>query len=207
MLDDTAVADAARRLLAAERDHQPVRQLSLQYPEMTVEDAYAIQRVFVNAKLSEGRRLVGRKIGLTSRAMQAAVSINEPDFGALFDDMTFEDGAEIPIDRFIRPRVEVEQDEPPLPPLSPLLLLEHATNAMLAPSTAALTPITTRRDFILILLPTRGARTTRRSDVHSVQALKTVRLRAHEIFRAKAKRAYGNRSDRQICLTSPDARR
>jgi 2-oxo-hept-3-ene-1,7-dioate hydratase len=107
-LSEDAVALAARALSEAARTRTPMRQLSLQHPEMTVEDAYAIQRVFVEAKLSEGRRLVGRKIGLTSRAMQEAVSINEPDFGALLDDMIFEDGAEIPIDRFIRPRVEVE---------------------------------------------------------------------------------------------------
>jgi 2-oxo-hept-3-ene-1,7-dioate hydratase len=102
------VADAARALSEAERTRTPMGQLSLQHPEMTIEDAYAIQRVFVDAKLAEGRRLIGRKIGLTSRAMQQAMSIDEPDFGALLDDMVFQDGAEIPIDRFIRPRVEVE---------------------------------------------------------------------------------------------------
>jgi 2-oxo-hept-3-ene-1,7-dioate hydratase len=107
-LSDDVVGDAARRLAEAERSGVPIRQLSLEHPEMTVEDAYAVQRAFVDAKLADGRRLVGRKIGLTSRAMQQAVSINEPDFGALLDDMVFQDGAMIPIDRFIRPRIEVE---------------------------------------------------------------------------------------------------
>ena len=108
VLPQDAVEDAAARLLQAEKTHIPVRQLSLEYPDMTIEDAYAVQRVLVDAKIAAGRRLVGRKVGLTSRAMQQAVSISEPDFGALFDDMFFQDGAEIPVDRYIRPRLEVE---------------------------------------------------------------------------------------------------
>ena len=87
MLDDDAVTDAARRLLAAERSRQPIRQLSLQYPEMTVEDAYRVQRALVAAKVAQGRTIRARKIGLTSRAMQQAVSITEPDHGVIFDDM------------------------------------------------------------------------------------------------------------------------
>jgi len=107
-LCDDQVADAARRLLAAERDRQPIRQLSLQYPEMTIEDAYRVQRALTSAKLAEGRTVRARKIGLTSRAMQQAVSITEPDYGVIFDDMFFDDGGVVPFARFIRPRVEVE---------------------------------------------------------------------------------------------------
>src|SRR6201986_5618635 len=108
VLDDDQVADAARRLLAAERDHQPVRQLSLQYPGMTIEDAYRVQRALTAAKLAEGRTVKARKIGLTSRAMQQGGSITEPDYGVIFDDMFFDDGGVVPFARFIRPRVEVE---------------------------------------------------------------------------------------------------
>jgi 2-oxo-hept-3-ene-1,7-dioate hydratase len=108
VLSEDAVADAARRLLAAERDHQPIRQLSLQYPEMTIEDAYRVQRALTAAKLAQGRTVKARKIGLTSRAMQQSVSITEPDYGVIFDDMFFEDGGVVPFARFIRPRVEVE---------------------------------------------------------------------------------------------------
>jgi 2-oxo-hept-3-ene-1,7-dioate hydratase len=107
-LDDAMIEDAARRLDEAERTRTPIRQLSLQYPQMTVEDAYAVQRAWVADKLGRGRVLRGRKIGLTSRVMQRAVSITEPDYGALFDDMFFEDGATVPHGRFIYPRVEVE---------------------------------------------------------------------------------------------------
>jgi 2-oxo-hept-3-ene-1,7-dioate hydratase len=108
VLGDSQVADAAQRLLAAERDHQPIRQLSLQYPDMTTEDAYRVQRALTAVKLAEGRIVKARKIGLTSRAMQQAVSITEPDYGVIFDDMFFDDGGVVPFSRFIRPRVEVE---------------------------------------------------------------------------------------------------
>ena len=108
MLDADTTAEIARRLDRAERDRVPIPQLSLQYPQMTIADAYAVQHAWVQSKLSAGRVLRGRKIGLTSRAMQQAVSITEPDYGALFDDMFFADGGIVPTERFIRPRVEVE---------------------------------------------------------------------------------------------------
>ena len=84
-----------------------MRQLSLDHPDITIADAYAIQREWV-ASRSAGRRLVGHKIGLTARAMQLSSQIDEPDYGALLDDMLYGDGAEIPRDRYIVPRVEVE---------------------------------------------------------------------------------------------------
>jgi 2-oxo-hept-3-ene-1,7-dioate hydratase len=108
MLDEAAIQDAAKRLDAAEQDRTPIPQLSLQYPEATIEDAYAIQHAWVSSKLANGRVLRGRKIGLTSRAMQQSVSITEPDYGAIFDDMFFDDGGVVPMSRFIGPRVEVE---------------------------------------------------------------------------------------------------
>lgn len=102
------IVDIARRLRAAEQSRKPIRQLSLDYPDMTVEDAYAVQRALIDLKLGEGRVLKGRKIGLTSKVMQRTVSIDEPDYGALFDDMFYEDGGHVPVGRFIQPRVEVE---------------------------------------------------------------------------------------------------
>jgi 2-oxo-hept-3-ene-1,7-dioate hydratase len=107
-LDDERVGELAAGLRRAEITRVPVRQLSLDYPDMTIEDAYAVQHAGVGLKLAEGRRLLGRKIGLTSQTMQRAVSIDEPDYGALYDDMFFEDGSRVPYGRFIRPRVEVE---------------------------------------------------------------------------------------------------
>ncbi len=98
----------ARQLDDAETARSQIGQLSLAHPDMTIEDAYAVQRAWVSAKLTKGRKLIGHKIGLTSRAMQRSSNITEPDHGALLDDMLFEDGQDIPIDRFIVPRVEVE---------------------------------------------------------------------------------------------------
>jgi 2-oxo-hept-3-ene-1,7-dioate hydratase len=108
VLGDAVVLAAARRLEEAERTRTPVRQLSLEHPDMTVDDAYAVQRAWTDIKLGAGRTVRGRKIGLTSRAMQQAVGITEPDHGVLYDDMFFADGGDVPFDRFIAPRIEVE---------------------------------------------------------------------------------------------------
>ncbi|MEZ0448024.1 2-keto-4-pentenoate hydratase [Cellulomonas sp. ICMP 17802] len=82
--------------------------LTARHPGMTVEDAYAVQREWRRRGVSAGRRPVGRKIGLTSKAMQAATGIDEPDYGAIFDDMVYETGAVIEHDRFSNVRIEVE---------------------------------------------------------------------------------------------------
>lgn len=108
MLTQFAVERAARRLHEAEKSRQPVRQISLEHPDITIPDAYAIQRAWMTLKLAEGRRVIGHKIGLTSRAMQMSSQIDEPDYGTLLDDMVFEAGGDIPCDRFIDPMLEVE---------------------------------------------------------------------------------------------------
>ncbi|WP_199053477.1 2-oxo-hept-4-ene-1,7-dioate hydratase [Aquitalea sp. ASV15] len=108
MLTQDIIQDTARRLHQAEQQREQIRQISLDYPDITIEDAYAIQRCWVEMKLAEGRTIKGHKIGLTSRAMQMSSQINEPDYGTLLDDMFFQDGSDIPTSRFIVPRVEVE---------------------------------------------------------------------------------------------------
>lgn len=108
MLSQMQIFDAAGRLSAAERSRTPIRQLSLDHQTMTVEDAYAVQSEWVRRKVATGRRVIGHKIGLTSKAMQQASNISEPDHGVLLDDMQFPDGSELPYERFIAPRVEVE---------------------------------------------------------------------------------------------------
>jgi 2-oxo-hept-3-ene-1,7-dioate hydratase len=107
-LSSDEVNAAAQALHAAERTRVQLRQLSLRHPGMGIADAYAIQRAWVQLKLAEGRTLRGHKIGLTSRAMQQSSQIDEPDYGDLLDDMFFADGDDIPFERFIVPRVEVE---------------------------------------------------------------------------------------------------
>ncbi|WP_417579011.1 2-oxo-hept-4-ene-1,7-dioate hydratase [Nitrincola sp.] len=99
---------AAEQLDQAETERNQIGHLSLKYPDMGFEDAYAIQHEWVNMKVARGRRVMGHKIGLTSKAMQESARIDEPDYGVLLDDMFFEDNSEIPIDRFIVPRLEVE---------------------------------------------------------------------------------------------------
>ncbi len=108
MLSIDAVQAAATRLHEAEKTRVQTRQISLDHPDITIEDAYAIQRCWVEAKIAGGRKVIGHKIGLTSRAMQQSSQINEPDYGTLLDDMLFPDGGDIAIDRFIAPMVEVE---------------------------------------------------------------------------------------------------
>jgi 2-oxo-hept-3-ene-1,7-dioate hydratase len=107
MLDDATIAALAAELHDAQRRRVQVRHFSLRHPAMTIDDGYAIQRAWLKTRLAEGRVVKGRKIGLTSRAMQQASQIDEPDFAPLLDDMFFAPGA-IPFDRFIAPRVEVE---------------------------------------------------------------------------------------------------
>jgi 2-oxo-hept-3-ene-1,7-dioate hydratase len=108
VLTDEQIASTAARLDEAERMRKPIRMLSAEFPGMTIADAYAVQRAWIARKLDSGRVIKGHKIGLTSKAMQNAVNIREPDYGALLDDMFFDDGAEIPTDRFITTRVEAE---------------------------------------------------------------------------------------------------
>ena len=84
-----------------------VEHFSKRFPGMTIEDGYAVSRAWVARKIADGRQVRGHKIGLTSRAMQQASQIDEPDYGTLLDDMFFEPG-DIPSRRFIAPRVEVE---------------------------------------------------------------------------------------------------
>jgi 2-oxo-hept-3-ene-1,7-dioate hydratase len=107
-LSKDTIIELASRLDRAEKTRTQVGQFSLQFPGMTIEDAYAVQRQWVSTKIAEGRKPIGHKIGLTSRAMQRSSNISEPDYGVLLDDMLFADGGEIPFERFIVPRVEVE---------------------------------------------------------------------------------------------------
>ncbi len=108
MLSRDTILQLARQLYEARKTRTQLRHFSKQHPQMTIEDGYAIQREWVKLELADGRRIRGRKIGLTSRAMQLSSQIDEPDYAPLMDDMFFEAGGDIPFDRFIAPRVEVE---------------------------------------------------------------------------------------------------
>lgn len=108
MFDSKTVAALAERLNTAEKTRTQTRQFSLENPGMTFKDSYQVQKAWVDLKLAEGRTIKGHKIGLTSKAMQQTANINEPDFGVLLDDMFYPEGSDIPFERFIVPRLEVE---------------------------------------------------------------------------------------------------
>lgn len=108
MLSPDIVARLAAELAEADRTHGVIPRITARYPDATVEDSYAIQGVWRDRMIADGRRLVGRKIGLTSKAMQQATGITEPDYGVMFDDTVYESGAEIPVSSFSNVRIEVE---------------------------------------------------------------------------------------------------
>jgi len=99
---------AADLLLMAEKDRKPVVQLSKTWPDITIEDAYAISSEVTRRKIAAGAKLIGHKIGLTSKAMQQSSQINEPDYGHLLDNMLVADGAKVPHANYCVPRVELE---------------------------------------------------------------------------------------------------
>jgi 2-oxo-hept-3-ene-1,7-dioate hydratase len=98
----------AEALFQAERLGRQRGLISLAHPDAGLDEAYAIQAALVRRKLALGRRGIGWKIGLTSRAMQEALKITTPDSGILLDDMLFAEGATVAAGRFIQPRVEAE---------------------------------------------------------------------------------------------------
>ena len=108
MLEDSTVRDIARQLDEAEQNGTQIGQLSLAYTDMQMVDSYAIQNAWRELKLAQGRVLRGHMIGLTSRAMQQAVGIDEPDYGFLTDEMFLEDAAQIDTARLIEPKIEAE---------------------------------------------------------------------------------------------------
>ena len=108
MLERSVITEIAAELAEADRTKTPIPRITARYPDATVDDSYAIQGVWRDQQIAAGRRLVGRKIGLTSKAMQAATGITEPDYGVMFDDTVFENGSVIDTDRFLNVRIEVE---------------------------------------------------------------------------------------------------
>jgi len=98
----------ADELADADSTKSVIERITARYPDATIEDSYAIQGIWRDKNVASGRTLVGRKIGLTSKAMQQATGITEPDYGVMFDDTVFSSGAEIPFDDFSNVRIEVE---------------------------------------------------------------------------------------------------
>ena len=108
MLSEQERRRCAEDLLRAERERKAIPQLSRTFPDMELEDAYRVQDLWAEGRIAQGARMVGHKIGLTSRAMQMASKMTEPDYGRILDDALYNDGARIRADSFLKPRLEVE---------------------------------------------------------------------------------------------------
>ena len=100
--------ELADALWQAETARVPIDPLTDTYPDLVIDDAYAIQAINVQRRVDGGARVIGRKVGLTSKPMQQALGVDEPDYGVLLDDMYAEEGDAIDLSRLIQPRIEAE---------------------------------------------------------------------------------------------------
>jgi len=99
---------AADILMQAARDRKQATQLHITFPTITIEDSYAISSEVKDRHVAAGRKVIGHKVGLTSKAMQRSSMIDEPDYGFILDDQMIGDGAKVPHANYCKPRVEVE---------------------------------------------------------------------------------------------------
>lgn len=99
---------AAKALREARKQRVTIAQISQTFDISTLADAYSVARINVVEQTAAGRRVVGRKVGLTSKAVQQQLGVDQPDFGVLLDDMEFLDGQEVPTARLVQPKVEAE---------------------------------------------------------------------------------------------------
>jgi 2-keto-4-pentenoate hydratase len=102
------VHEAYQYLLQAEKNKQSVAPLTDLYPDITMNDAYRIQMKSIDQKVKDGQNVVGKKIGLTSFAMQKLLGVDQPDYGHLLDSMEVSNGGMIPMDILFNPKVEGE---------------------------------------------------------------------------------------------------
>src|SRR4051812_7161006 len=102
------IEQAAIALREAAKTHNYIAPLRETYKGMTVDSAYAIQRVTTERRIADGWRAVGCKIGLTSVAVQKQLGVDQPDFGILFDDMGYGDGEPISASTLTQPKIEAE---------------------------------------------------------------------------------------------------
>jgi 2-keto-4-pentenoate hydratase len=104
---DTLVA-AALALREARATRRPIGRISESHGIAGLEAAYAVAEINTRAQVESGRRVIGRKVGLTSKAVQTQLGVDQPDFGLLFDDMEFLHGQELPAGRLLQPKAEAE---------------------------------------------------------------------------------------------------
>jgi len=106
--DATQVQEMSRALLTARRDRTPIAPLTERFPDMTIEDAYAVQQGLVAGLLAEGDSIIGYKLGLTSKPMQEMLGVDQPDYAPVLGSTVYPDGGVVPCDRYIAPRMEAE---------------------------------------------------------------------------------------------------
>ncbi|MED1204479.1 2-keto-4-pentenoate hydratase [Heyndrickxia acidicola] len=102
------VENLAEALIEAERSRKSILPLTKSYPALSTDDAYRIQLEVIQKKLNTGRKIIGKKVGLTSKAMQSMLGVTEPDYGHLLDDMTVPDGEIVETGEMISPKIEAE---------------------------------------------------------------------------------------------------
>jgi 2-keto-4-pentenoate hydratase len=108
MMNEAERQQAVERLLQAEKDRKQATLLSDSFPHIQLEDSYAISSAVAARKIQDGAKLIGHKVGLTSKAMQASSKIDEPDYGHLLAEMEVFEDVPVPAGRYLYPRVEVE---------------------------------------------------------------------------------------------------
>jgi 2-keto-4-pentenoate hydratase len=105
---ESPIERLAEDLYNAEQNRRPIEPLTDSFPELSLEDAYRIQRMNIDRRLEEGEKIMGHKVGLTSRAMQELFNVNEPDYGHLLDSMFHDAAVPLNLDELIDPQIEVE---------------------------------------------------------------------------------------------------
>jgi 2-oxopent-4-enoate/cis-2-oxohex-4-enoate hydratase len=108
VLEASQVEAFGDALFDAMKSRRPMAKLSEAHPVMSLRDAYRIQQRFLDRRLQAGDRIIGKKIGLTSKAIQTALEVYQPDFGQLTHDMRYDDGETVDLDGLMQPRAEAE---------------------------------------------------------------------------------------------------
>jgi 2-keto-4-pentenoate hydratase len=107
-LSEQTIESISRDLYRAERDRRTLRPITETYPEIDIDTAYKIQLGLIQLKAADGEKIVGKKIGLTSKAMQKMLNVDQPDYGHLLEAMVLDNGARVAISDLIQPKVEPE---------------------------------------------------------------------------------------------------
>ena len=107
-LTQEQIRQEARQLYQAEKDKRVLRPFTEKYPKIVAEESYRIQLALIEMKKAKGAKVVGKKIGLTSKAMQKMLNVDQPDYGHIMDNMVLQDGAVFPLGELIQPKIEPE---------------------------------------------------------------------------------------------------